>query len=98
MVSRMLSHGRTVTRFTSRDPMASYLATVAIGPHDLPLTYWIPRDKPRYLAPLKATPATLRWLESRLGPYPFDRAGIVVTPSGSAMETQTMITFGAENF
>jgi aminopeptidase N len=107
MVSRMLSHGRTVTRFTSRDPMASYLATVAIGPYDrytqtgphgLPLTYWIPRDKPRYLAALKATPATLRWLESRLGPYPFDRAGIVVTPSGSAMETQTMITFGAENY
>ena len=104
MVSRMLSHGRTITRFTSRDPMASYLATVAIGPyerytqtgpHGIPLTYWIPRDKPQYLAPLKATPATLRFLESRLGPYPFDRAGVVVTPSGSAMETQTMITFGA---
>ncbi len=107
LVSRMLSHGRTVTRFTSRDPMASYLATVAIGPyerytqtgpHGLPLTYWVPRDKPRYLAALRATPATLRWLESRLGPYPFDRAGVVVTPSDSAMETQTMITFGAENY
>ena len=107
MVSRSVSHGRTVTRFTSRDPMASYLATVAIGPyrryaqtgpHGIPLTYWLPRDKPQYLAPLKATPATLRWLESRLGPYPFDRAGVVVTPSGSAMETQTMITFGADNY
>jgi aminopeptidase N len=107
MVSRTVSHGRTVTRFTSRDPMASYLATVAIGPyrryaqtgpHGIPITYWVPRDKPQYLAPLKATPATLRWLESRLGPYPFDRAGVVVTPSGSAMETQTMITFGAENY
>ena len=49
--SRMLSHGRTVTQFTSRDPMASYLVTVAIGPyerytqtgpHGLPLTYWVP--------------------------------------------------------
>ena len=107
MVSRSVSHGRTVTRFTSRDPMASYLATVAIGPyrryaqtgpHGIPLTYWLPRDKPQYLAALKATPATLAWLESRLGPYPFDRAGVVVTPSGSAMETQTMITFGADNY
>ena len=107
LVRRTVSHGRTVTRFASRDPMASYLATVAIGPyrrytqtgpHGIPLTYWVPRDKPEYLAPLKATPATLRWLESRLGPYPFDRAGVVVTPSGSAMETQTMITFGAENY
>lgn len=107
MVSRMRAHGRTVTRFTSRDPMASYLATIAIGPyerhtqtgpHGIPLTYWIPRDKPKYLAALRATPGTLRWLESRLGPYPFDRAGVVVTPSDSAMETQTMITFGAENY
>ncbi len=38
----------------------------------------------------------MRWLENRLGRYPFDRAGIVVTPSGSAMETQTMVTFGAQ--
>lgn len=107
LVSRRAQHGRTVTRFTSRDPMASYLTTVAIGPyrratqtgpHGLPLTYWVPRDHPEYLTALRATPATLRWLEARLGPYPFDRAGVVVTPSASAMETQTMITFGAENY
>ena len=65
------------------------------GPHGLPLNYWVPRDNRRYLAPLRRRPPTLRWLESRLGPYPFDRAGIVVTPSDSAMETQTMVTFGA---
>jgi len=47
-VSRRVQHGRTVTRFASSDPVASYLMTVAIGPyrrathtgpHGLPLTY-----------------------------------------------------------
>ncbi|QWZ07885.1 M1 family metallopeptidase [Nocardioides panacis] len=105
--SRRVRHGRTLTHFTNRDPMASYLMTVAIGPyvratqtgpHGLPLSYWVPRAHPEYLVPLRATPAALRWLESRLGPYPFDRAGVVVTPSDSAMETQTLVTFGARNY
>jgi len=107
LVSRRVQHGRTVTRFASSDPVASYLMTVAIGPyrratqtgpHGLPLTYWVPRDHPEYLAPLRATPSAIAWLESRLGPYPFDRAGVVVTPSDSAMETQTLVTFGARNY
>lgn len=98
---------RMITRFTNRDPMAAYLVTVAIGPyrhyldrgpHHLPISYWVPKGKPSYLKPLRKTPATLRWLESKLGRYPFDRAGILVTPSQSAMETQTMITMGAANF
>ena len=38
----------------------------------------------------------LRWLERKLGPYPFDRAGAVVVPSDSAMETQTLVTMGSE--
>jgi aminopeptidase N len=40
----------------------------------------------------------LRYLESKLGRYPFDRVGVVVTPSDSATETQTMVTFGQGNF
>jgi aminopeptidase N len=107
LASRRTVHGRTLTRFTNRDPMSSYLVTVAIGPYrrhtqtgprGLPLTYWVPRHRPGLLRPLLATPSAIRWLESRLGPYPFDRAGIVVVPSGSAMETQTLVTFGAENY
>lgn len=107
MAGRRVLHGRTITRFTNRDPMASYLMTVAVGPyrrysqtgpHGLPLTYWVPRGHPEWVAPLRGTPAALRWLESRLGRYPFDRAGTVVVPSGSAMETQTMVTLGAENY
>ena len=107
LLSRWTGHGRTVTRFTSGDPIASYLTTVAIGPyvratqtgpHGLPLTYWVPRDRTGWLRVLRATPSLLTWLEARLGPYPFDRAGVVVTPGDSAMETQTLVTFGADNF
>jgi aminopeptidase N len=109
MTSRKkLKSQRTVTKFHNADPMASYLVTVAIGPyrryqrvgpHGLPLTYWVPKSQPQYLDALKFTANTVKWLEGRLGPYPFSRAGIVVTPgSSSAMETQTMVTLGAGNF
>ena len=108
LVSRRAVGSRQVTEFANSAPMAPYLLTVAIGPyrrhtdtgpHGLPLTYWVPVAKPGYLQALRATPATLTWLESKLGPYPFDRAGVVVVPgSGSAMETQTMVTLGAQNY
>lgn len=107
LASRRTTGGRTVTRWTNRDPMPSYLVTLAVGPYrahhqagprGLPLTYWVPRGRPELLRPLLRTPAALRWLERRLGRYPFDRFGIVLTPGGSAMETQTMVTFGERNF
>jgi aminopeptidase N len=107
LASRRTADGRTVTRWTNRDPMSSYLVTLAVGPyrahrqtgpHDLPLTYWVPRGRPELVEPLRRTPAALRWLEPRLGRYPFEQLGIVVTPGGSAMETQTMVTFGRRNF
>ncbi|MGZ4579716.1 MAG: M1 family metallopeptidase [Nocardioidaceae bacterium] len=99
--------GRTVTTFTNTDPMASYLVTIAIGdyqrhqqtgPHGLPLTYWVPRAHPEYLKPLLSTPAALKWLEGRLGAYPFTSAGVVVIPTSSAMETQTMVTLGGRYY
>ena len=107
LTHRRTTGGRTVTRWTNKHPMASYLMTLAVGPyrlhrqtgpHGLPLTYWVPRSRPELLKPLLRTPAAMRWLEQRLGRYPFDRAGVVVTPSDSAMETQTLVTFGAKNY
>lgn len=103
LVSRSKRDGRTVTRWTTDNPMSSYLATLAVGPYrrvastgpgNLPISYWVPRNRPGLLKPLRKTPAAMRWLVSKLGPYPFDTLGIVVTPSASAMETQTMVTFG----
>jgi len=107
MTSRRRLHHRTITRFHSSDPMASYLTTIAIGPyrhfqqsgpHGVPMSYWVPRSRPQMMRPLRRTRATLRWLERRLGPYPFDQVGVVVVPAASAMETQTMITLGAGNY
>ncbi len=62
LAARRVAHGRTITRFANRDPMASYLMTVAIGPyrrstqtgpHGLPLTYWVPRSRSSIRAVLK---------------------------------------------
>ncbi len=72
-----------------------YVHRTATGPHGLPLSYWLPAGHAaRYLRVLRHLPADLRWLESRLGRYPFESAGVVVVPGDSAMETQTLVTFG----
>lgn len=107
MSHRGTVNGRTITEWTNVHPMSSYLMTIGVGPykryhqtgpHGLPMNYWVPRNRPELVKPLLRTPAAIRWLENRLGPYPFDRVGVLVTPSGSAMETQTMVTFGAKNY
>lgn len=101
--SRTTRSGRTVTRWVLDEPAASYLVTVAIGDlvstkdtadSGVPITYWTPRDRPALLDRIDSAPTALAWLEEHLGPYPFDRLGIVVVESRSAMETQTMITLG----
>ncbi len=98
---------RTVTRFEHTDPVAPYLTTVAIGPykrvtatgpHDLPLTFWVPKGRDDLLKPLNRTAEAITWLEKRLGPYPFDRAGVVVTPGRSSVETQTLITLSRDEY
>ncbi|WP_165969994.1 M1 family metallopeptidase, partial [Nonomuraea terrae] len=98
------SAGRTSTfRWRSTDPVASYLTVFAAdrfrmyrdeGPRGIPITYWIrPRDVPRQLPVARRMPSIMRWLERKLGPYPFPSAGLVAT-SDSGMETQQMIALG----
>lgn len=107
LAARRTTDRRTVTRWTNRAPMSSYLVTLAVGPyrhhrqtgpHGLPISYWVPKDRPGLLRLLRVAPAAVRWLERRAGPYPFDRLGFVVVPGYSAMETQTMITMGAGEY
>ncbi|MBZ5738116.1 M1 family metallopeptidase [Nocardioides mangrovi] len=108
LLSRKRTAAGTVTRFHLAHPVATYLTTLAVGPyvhrtatgpHGLPLSYWLPRSDPeRYLKVLRHLPADLRWLEDRLGRYPFESAGVVVVPGASAMETQTLVTFGAKTW
>ncbi len=103
LVDRSEVDGLTVTEFELASPASSYLVTIAIddyvmtedeSPSGTPLTYWTPRGNKRALEALRFTPQALAWIEEKLGPYPFDRLGSVVVPSESAMETQTMITYG----
>ncbi len=103
LVSEQVGTSRRTTHFRISDPAASYLVTMAIGdyrgyddrgPHGLPITYWL-RPVDRDLLPeLRRTPAMLRWLEQRLGRYPFATAGAVFVPSQSAIETQQTVTMG----
>lgn len=107
MLERTTTDRRTVTRFEHKDPVAPYLTTVAIGPykkvsatgpHDLPLTFWVPKGRDDLLQPLLRTGEAIAWLEKRLGPYPFDRAGVVVTPGMSSVETQTLMTLSRDEY
>lgn len=89
------------------EPASSYLVTVAIGDYThssntsaggLRVDYWTPRGMTRPLDSIQTAAATVDWVESRLGDYPFDSLGLVVTDSQSAMETQTMVTLGNNDY
>lgn len=99
------AHDSTSTyRYTSTDPTASYLTTLAVGrytleqvegPHGLPVSIWYVKGQhDEFLPAARRIPDDLAWLETRLGSYPFPTAGLVFVPAESAMETQQTITFG----
>ena len=99
--------GRRTTEFQLDEPASSYLITLAIGDYahasktsasGVTLDYWFPRGQPLVLEDMNAATAAIDWIEERLGPYPFSSAGIVATDSESAMETQTMITIGNNDY
>jgi aminopeptidase N len=97
--------GDDTFHWRSTDPVASYLATLAIGLYtkiedtgagSLPLTYWLRTGRDEAFEPVvRRTPELLGWLAQRFGPYPFPSAGVVLVESQSAMETQQMVTLGA---
>lgn len=95
------------TRFHADAPMSSYLTTVAVGDYELTedvsdsgvaLTYWTPAGDDDALEALEGTKEALAYAEELLGPYPFSSLGAVVVDSESAMETQTMITYGNTDY
>jgi aminopeptidase N len=102
--SRTTSRGVTTTRWHLPEPAASYLITIAIGrftetrdtgPHGLPITYWTPTGQPHVLRQVRYAPRAVRYLEGLVGRYPFPTLGVLVVPSNSAMETQSMVTLGS---
>ncbi len=97
----------TTTSWQLTEPASSYLVTLAIGDYThssnttadgLRVDYWTPRGMVLGLDRVQSAAASIDWIESKLGPYPFDSLGLVVTASQSAMETQTMLTLGNNEY
>ena len=57
-------------RTSRRSPSATTCAHRDRGPHNLPITYWVPRGDQSTLSELRRTPKMIKWLEKRLGPLP----------------------------
>ncbi|MDQ1018356.1 M1 family metallopeptidase [Streptomyces afghaniensis] len=104
--SETTARGRTTFHWHTAEPMASYLATLAIGHYDisrstagngLPVyTAVDPAEKEGSRAVLARLPEVLRWAERRFGPYPFSSTGAIVDRAadiGYALETQNRPVF-----
>ncbi|MFC8434535.1 M1 family metallopeptidase [Streptomyces sp. NPDC057253] len=101
LTAQRTADGRTTSTWHTAEPMASYLATLAIGDYDIQRST-TPSGLPLYTAVdrtevaasrkvLARIPEVLRWEENTFGPYPFSSAGVIVGPRGSAeyaLETQ----------
>ncbi|MCN9242526.1 M1 family metallopeptidase [Streptomyces sp. RY43-2] len=95
----------TTWTYRTAHPMATELAQVSIGrsavtrhqgPHGLPLRDVVPAQDREALAPwLKKTSGQVAWLESKVGPYPFERYGLLIVraKTGFELETQTLSLF-----
>jgi len=91
-----------------RQPMASYLTTVAIGDFvrietsgadGVPIRHYFPPDNAAWLTNTFAnTGEMMAFYSNLIGAYPFDAYGVVVMPFtlGFALETQTLAVFGAD--
>jgi aminopeptidase N len=98
--------GRTTYTWHSAEPMASYVATLAIGDYDIRRST-TPDGLPLYVAVdpaqaqasrkvLAGIPGIVKWAEDVFGPYPFSSTGAVVDrvgDAGYALETQTRPVF-----
>lgn len=98
--------GRTVFAWHSPEPMASYLATLAVGKFavttgrsasGVPLyTAVAPGEAAASKEVLAQLPEMVEWGSGKFGPYPFSTAGAIVLPEGTlayALETQTKPVF-----
>jgi aminopeptidase N len=102
LVEEREEDGRRTYAWRARDPMATYLATVAIaefdvrreeGPGGVPLRLFHPPDATEEeLAAFARTPEMLAYFTELFGPYPFEAFGAILghEPLGGALETQTI--------
>ncbi|MDT0571032.1 M1 family metallopeptidase [Streptomyces sp. DSM 3412] len=99
--------GRTAFSWHTAEPMASYVATLAIGRYEirrstveglrLPVYVAVdPSQVEESRAVLGRIPEVIRWAEGRFGPYPFSSTGAIVDRPGDvayALETQNRPVF-----
>ncbi|MFF7975349.1 M1 family aminopeptidase [Streptomyces sp. NPDC007905] len=106
LTSQNTRGGHTTYAWHTAQPMASYLATVAIGhyditratgPHGLPvLTAVDPAQAEASAKVLAKIPEIIAWEEYNFGPYPFSSTGAIVDrpdDAGYALETQNRPVF-----
>ncbi|MFJ6391481.1 M1 family metallopeptidase [Streptomyces sp. NPDC091972] len=93
--------GRTTSHWHTAEPMASYLATLAIGDYDVQrstladgLPVYVAVDPAEAAASRKVLgllPSVMTWAQETFGPYPFSSTGVIVDRAGDAeyaLETQ----------
>lgn len=102
--------GSTTWTYRTQHPMATELAQVSIGrsavlhrtgPHALPVRDVVPAADRAALEPwLAKTPDQIAWLESKIGPYPFETYGVLMAKAatGFELETQTLSLFEKDLF
>ena len=102
--------GSTTWTYRTQHPMATELAQVSIGrstvlhrqgPHGLPVRDVVPTEDVKALEPwLAETPDQIAWMESKVGPYPFETYGLLMAQAttGFELETQTLSLFEKELF
>ncbi|WP_406437294.1 M1 family metallopeptidase [Streptomyces sp. NBC_00631] len=104
--SETTKNDRTAFVWHTAEPMATYLATVAVGHYTVTRTT-LPDGLPVYTAvdptQVKASravlaklPAIIEWEQDNFGPYPFSSTGVIVDrpgDAGYALETQNRPVF-----
>jgi aminopeptidase N len=110
VLAERATHGRRTTwTYEQRQPMATELIQLAVGDLDVtdrgtgagvPLRDVTPRAFTAQIAPTLATEGEqIRWLQDRVGPYPFDLYGVLAADVDIqfALETQTLSLFPAQS-
>ena len=102
------NNGKRTTRWHLGSPASSYLVTVATGRYThldaksksgVPLQVWAaPGDDAQNDRLVRMLTRAVDWDEDHLGPLPFESLGLVVVHMDSAMETQTMLTLGDNQY
>ncbi|MDH6222156.1 M1 family metallopeptidase [Streptomyces pseudovenezuelae] len=103
--------GRATTwTYRTQHPMATELTQVSIGrssvvhrdgPNGLPVRDVVPTKDRKVLEPwLAKTPDQIAWMESKVGPYPFETYGVLMAEAttGFELETQTLSLFEKDLF